>query len=112
MASFFKKIIYYLLVWAVLGLCCCTGFSLVAVNGGYSLVAVPGLLITLASLVEEHGLQGAQASAVVAPGLQSTGSVVVVHGLRCPAACGILVPKLTSPVLQDGFLTTGPPGKS
>lgn len=29
-----------------------------------------GLLLTLASLVEEHGLQGAQASAVVAPGLQ------------------------------------------
>ena len=68
----------------MLGLCCCTGFSLVAVNGGYSLVAVPGLLITLASLVKEHGLQGAQASAVVAPGLQSTGSVVVVHGLSCP----------------------------
>ena len=33
-----------------------------------------------------------------------------------PAACGILVPlpgiKLKCPVLQDGSLTTGPPGKS
>ena len=36
---------------AVLGLCCCLGFSLVAANGGYSLVAVPGLLIAVASLV-------------------------------------------------------------
>ena len=30
--------------------------SLVAVNGGYSLVAVRGLLIAVASLVAEHGL--------------------------------------------------------
>ena len=34
---------------------------------------------------------------------------------RCPAACGILVPrpgiKSVSPALTDGFLTTGPPGK-
>ena len=35
---------------AELGLHCCLGFSLVAANGGYSLVAV-------ASLVAQHGLQ-------------------------------------------------------
>ena len=44
------------------------------------------------------------------------GSAVAVHGLRCPAACGILVPwsgiELTSPALQGGSLTNGPPGKS
>ena len=44
------------------------------------------------------------------------GSVVVAHGLSCPVACGILVPRPgiepVSPALQDGFLTTGPPGKS
>ena len=34
-------------------------FSLVAVSGGYSLVMVAGLLIAVASLVVEHGLQGA-----------------------------------------------------
>ena len=43
-------------------------------------------------------------------------SVVVAHGLSCPAARGILVPQpgieQASPAWQDGFLTTGPPGKS
>ena len=33
------------------------GFSLVAASGGYSLVAVCGLLIVVASLVVEHGFQ-------------------------------------------------------
>ena len=38
------------------------------------------------------------------------------HGLSCPAACGILVPRPgiepMSPALEGRFLTTGPPGKS
>ena len=42
---------------AVLGLCYCVGLSLVAASKGYSLVAVHGLLIDVASLVVEHGLQ-------------------------------------------------------
>ena len=42
----------------MLGLCCCAGFSLAAASGGYSLVAVHGLLIAVASLVVEHRLQG------------------------------------------------------
>ena len=40
----------------VLSLCCCTGFSLVALSRGYSLVAVHRLLIAVASLVVEHML--------------------------------------------------------
>ena len=48
--------------------------------------------------------------------LRHVGSVVVARGLSCPVACGILVSrpgiKPASPALQDGFLTTGPPGKS
>lgn len=40
----------------------------------------------------------------------------MVCGLRCSKACGMLVPwpgtELTSPALQGGFVTTGPPGKS
>ena len=37
--------------WTVLGLHCCTGFSLVVPSGGYSLLGVPrGLLLTVASL--------------------------------------------------------------
>ena len=38
------------------------------------------------------------------------------RGLSSPAACGILVPRPgiepPSPVLEGGFSTTGPPGKS
>ena len=45
----------------------------------------------MASLVEEHGLWSTQASVVVVPGLQSTGSVVVAHGLSCSEVCGIFL---------------------
>ena len=45
-----------LLLLAVLGLCCGTGFSLVAVSGGCSLVAVRGLPSAVASPVEEQSL--------------------------------------------------------
>ena len=42
-------------------------------------------------------------------------SFVLAHGLSCPVACGILVPrpqnKLTLPALQGRFVTSGPPGK-
>ena len=55
LSSFFKKGIYLSL--AVLGLSCCVGFSLVVASGGYSLLAVCGLLIAVASLVVEHRLQ-------------------------------------------------------
>ena len=50
---FFFLICMYLS--AVLGLCCCAGFSLVAKSGHCSLVAVHWLLIPVAaSLVAEH----------------------------------------------------------
>ena len=45
------------------------GFPLIAVTGGYSLVAMHGLLITVVFLVAEHELQGWWASVVAAPGL-------------------------------------------
>ena len=48
-----KRRIIYL---AVLGHCCCTGFSLVVESGGYSLAVVGRLLIVVAALVAEHGL--------------------------------------------------------
>ena len=47
----------------------CVGFSLIAVNRDYSLVAVLRLLTAVASVAAEHRLYGAQASVVVAPGL-------------------------------------------
>jgi len=69
----------------VVGLCCCTGFSPVAVSRGYFPVAVHGLLTAVASLVE-HGLRPRllrlQGSVVVVPRLWSTASIVVVHGSR------------------------------
>ena len=65
----------------MLGLHCCTGFSLVAASVVSSLVAVSRLLIAVAFPVAEHRLQGLRASVVVAPGLWSTGSEVVVPGL-------------------------------
>ena len=47
---------------------------------------------------------------------ESVGSVVVLRGLSCPAACGILVPRPgfepPSPELEGRFLSTGPLGKS
>ena len=45
-----------LFILAVLGLCHCSGLSLVAVSGSYSPVAVCGLLISVVSPVAEHGL--------------------------------------------------------
>lgn len=41
---------------AMLGLRCCTGFSLIAASGGYSVVAVRRLLIAEVSLVAAHRL--------------------------------------------------------
>ena len=43
----------YLLL-AVLGLCCCTGFSLVVASGGCSVVVMCRLLIAVASVVVEQ----------------------------------------------------------
>ena len=40
----------------ILDLHSCTGFSLVAVSGGYSVVVVCGFLIMEASFAAEHGL--------------------------------------------------------
>ena len=51
---FFFALIYLFL--AVLDLGCCASFSLVEASGSYSLIAVHGLLIAVASLVVEHGL--------------------------------------------------------
>ena len=55
--------------------CCALAFSSLA-SRGYSLVAAHGLLIAVASRCRAQAL-----------GLWT--SVVVAHGLSCPAACGI-----------------------
>ena len=70
---------YFWLGWAFVAEC---RLSLVAESGGYSPVMVCGLPTEMTSLVAEHRLEGAQASAAV-------GSVVVAHGFSCPTVCGI-----------------------
>ena len=61
------------------------GFSLVALSGGHSLVAMLGLLIAVASLVAEHGLSGARTSAVAAHGLNEFRFLALEHRLN---SCG------------------------
>ena len=48
--------LFIFLFLAVLGLCCCAGFLSSCGEQGLLFVAVRGLLIAVASLVEEHGL--------------------------------------------------------
>lgn len=55
MISFLKIILFLYLFLAVLGLHCCTAFSVITLSGGCSLVVVLGLVITVASLVAEDG---------------------------------------------------------
>ena len=64
-----KNYLTYLFL-AVLDLCCCAGFSLVATSRGCSLVSVRMLLIAVAS-VAELILQGAEASVIATHGLSS-----------------------------------------
>ena len=61
------------------------GFSLVALSGGHSLVAMLGLLTAVASLVAEHGLSGARTSAVAAHGLNEFRFLALEHRLN---SCG------------------------
>ena len=82
----------------MLGLRGCTGFSLVA-SGSSSLAAVHGFLIVVASLAAEPRRQGARASVVAAPGLQSTASIVVLQELSCSTACGIFLGQASDPCL-------------
>jgi len=90
---------------ALLGLGCCTSFSLLVVSRDYFLIVVHGLLSVLASLVL-HGLWGARSpvvathgSGIAALGLLSTGSIVVAHRLSCFEACGISPDRGSNPYL-------------
>ena len=99
--KFYVFIFIYLLL-AVLGLCCCAGFSLVAASGGFSPVVVQGLLTAMASLVGEHRLWSTPPSAVAGP------SVV-----PCPSPGDLPNPgiKPGSPVWQAASLLSEPPGR-
>ena len=70
----------------MLSLHCCEGFSLVVEGGSYSPGEGRGFLAAVASLVVEHRLQGLRAQSFWLPG-----SVVMVLGLSCSEACGIIL---------------------
>ena len=117
--SFF---LIYILFLALLGLHCCARAFSSCGERGLLFVAVHGLLIAVASLVVEHGLQGTRASVVVARGLSSCGSQALELRLSsCDAQAQLLrgmwdLPRPglepVSPALAGGFLTTVPPGNS
>ena len=62
---FFFLFNFIYLILAVLGLPCCSGFSLAVASRVYTLVALPGLF-AVASLVGEDRLWSAEASVAVA----------------------------------------------
>ena len=82
-----KKIFFFFL--AVLGLCCYEGSSLVAVSGSYSQVVAQRLLTAAASRCRARAL-GTQAS------------VVAMHRLSCPLACGIFPDQGSNPCTLYG----------
>ena len=62
------------------------------------LIAVYGILVAgVASPVVVRGLHGTQALVIAFLGIYSTGSAVVVYGLSCPTACGILPDQRLNP---------------
>ena len=81
----FYKLIFFIfyLVLVVLGVCYCTGFSLVEASGGCSLAVLCRRLIVVTCLVG-HRLSGAPALVVTPCRLSSYD-----HGLSWPVACGI-----------------------
>ena len=86
---------------AGLGLCCCAR--------AFSSCGEQGLLSVWGARASHSG----DFSCCCSRTLSTWASVVMAHGLSCPDACGILVPRPgiepTSPALAGGFITTGPP---
>ena len=70
----------------MLGASLLCGFFSTAGTGGYSLVAVPGLLISMASLVAECGLYGVKVSVAAVCGLRSCSSWALEHRLNSYSA--------------------------
>ena len=60
-----------------MGLCCCTQAFSSCDEQGLLFIAVQGLLVMVTSLAER--------------GLEGVDSVLMVHGLSCPVACGIFL---------------------
>ena len=82
----------------------------------FSLVVACGVFALSSCGAQAPGCMGSVVCGTRVLSLRRTSSVAVVRGLSCPTACRILVPRPgmepTSPALEGGFFTTGPPGKS
>ena len=84
------RLFLWFLFLTLVNLCCCTRALSTCSEQRLLFIAVHGLLIAVAALVAEYGLQGSRASVVGVQGL-SVDSVVVVHRLNCSTACGIFL---------------------
>ena len=127
LASFlFFFLIVYLFIFGCLGLCCCVGFSLVAVSRGCSLLECVGFSLWLLFLLGRTGCRVCQHSncgglVVVAHELSSCSSQAPGHrlsgcGVRAQLLCSMWdLPRPgtepVSPALAGRFFTTEPPGK-
>ena len=83
--GFKKKIIYFWVCWVFVAVC----FSLVVASGSYSLVAVHGLLVVVASRCREHR---SRASVVAAPDS-------VAQRLSCSMECRLFMHQGSNPRL-------------
>ena len=119
----FKNLFIYFiyLFLAAQGLPCCVRAFSSGREQGLLFVAVRGLLIVVASLVEEHGLQAPGLQQLWRAGFSSCSSWILERRLSsCGARAQLLCsmwdlsgPGLepVSPALAGRFLTTAPPGK-
>ena len=104
----------------MLGLSCCTGFSLVAVSGGHSVVAVCGLLTEVAPLIAVRGLGavgfsgcGTRAQWLQLPDSRAQAQELQHTSLVAPWHVGSSQTRHQSHVLglPGRFFTSEPPGK-
>ena len=121
---FFSNILfvtYLFIFWLCWGFRATGRLSLNVASKGYSLVAVKGLLIAVASAIAGHGLQVRGLHELQPVGFRSCGSRALQRWLNsCDASAQLLscmwvIPGLevkpVSPALQGGVPTTGPEGK-
>ena len=111
---YFLKFIYLIYLFlAVLGLCCCVGFSVVAASGGYSSLRCAGFSLRWLLLLLSTGSRRAGFSSCGSRVLECRSSscgarAQLLHGLWDLPGPGL---EPMSPPLAGRFLTTVPPGK-
>ena len=100
-----KFCLYIYLFLAELGLCCCPGFSLVAVSGGPSVAVMCKFLSVVAP--GHTGFSSCSSQALGHRLNSFVPQVLLPHGMQDLSGSGI---EPMSPTLAGRFLTTEPPG--